>query len=151
MDTALFKIVLTLHILGAAVWTGGHLVLSATFLPRALRERNPEIVRRFEERYERIGLPSLVIQIVTGLWLAHRLLPRWGDWFSMSTIAGTHVTVKLVLLAMTMALAIHARLRLIPNLTERTLPALAAHIIAVTTLAVIFVLVGVGFRTGGLW
>jgi putative copper export protein len=151
MDTALFKIALALHILGASVWAGGHLVLSLTVLPRALRHRDPDIVRAFEEGYERIGLPSLVIQVVTGLWLAHRLLPRLSDWFSMSTVAGTHITVKLVLLALTLVLALHARLRLIPNLTERTLPALAVHVIAVTTLAVVFVLVGVGFRTGGLW
>ncbi|UCC85020.1 MAG: CopD family protein [Gemmatimonadota bacterium] len=146
----MLKLALVLHILGASVWTGGHLVLSLTVLPRALRHRDPDVIRNFEEGYERIGLPSLAIQIVTGLWLAHRLMPTWADWFSFTTIASTHVALKLLLLLLTVALALHARLRIIPRLSERTLPMLAWHVIAVTVLAVLFVLVGVGFRTGGL-
>ncbi len=146
----MFKVALLLHILGASVWTGGHLVLSLTILPRALRRRDPDVIRGFEEGYERIGLPSLAIQVVTGLWLAHRLMPRLADWFSFTTIASTHVALKLLLLLLTVVLAMHARLRIIPRLSERTLPMLAGHVIAVTVLAVLFVLLGVGFRTGGL-
>ncbi len=55
-----------------------------------------------------------------------------------------------ILLLLTVMLAIHARLRLIPNLNAQNLPVLAGHVIGVTVLAVLFVLVGVGFRTGGL-
>jgi hypothetical protein len=77
-------------------------------------------------------------------------MPRLADWFSFTTIASTHVALKLLLLLLTVVLAMHARLRLIPRLTERTLPMLARHVIAVTVVAVLFVLVGVGFRTGGL-
>jgi putative copper export protein len=146
----MFKLALILHILGASVWTGGHLVLSLTILPRALRQRDPEVISGFEESYERIGLPSLAIQIITGLWLAHRLMPRLADWFSFTTIASTHVALKLLLLLLTVVLALDARLRIIPRLTERTLPLLAGHVIAVTVVAVLSVLVGVGFRTGGL-
>ena len=146
----MFKIALVLHILGATIWTGGHLVLSLTVLPRALRQRDPDILSSFEAGYERIGLPALAIQVVTGLWLAHRLVPRFADWFSFSTVTSTHVALKLLLLLLTLALAMHARLRLIPKLSARTLPVLAWHVIAVTIVAVTFVLVGVGFRTGGL-
>ena len=146
----MFKAALILHILGATVWTGGHLVLSLTVLPRALRGRDPQILTDFEAGYERIGMPALLIQVVTGLWLAHRLVPSVADWFSFTSVASTHVGLKLVLLLVTLALAVHARLRLIPKLTEETLPTLAWHVIAVTIVAVLFVLVGVGFRTGGL-
>jgi putative copper export protein len=146
----MFKLALVLHILGATVWTGGHLVLSLTVLPRALRQRDPDVIRSFEAGYERIGLPALAIQVVTGLWLAHRLLPRLSDWVSFTTVASTHIGLKLLLLLLTVVLAVHARLRLIPRLTERTLPMLAWHVIAVTVVAVLFVLVGVGFRTGGV-
>jgi hypothetical protein len=41
-------------------------------------------------------------------------------------------------------------LRLIPKLTPEQLPALAAHVIPVTVLSVLFVLAGVAFRVGGL-
>jgi hypothetical protein len=54
------------------------------------------------------------------------------------------------LLAATVALALHARLWLIPRLRDDNLPALAAHILAVTILAVLFVLAGVLFRVGGI-
>ena len=37
-------LLLTLHILGACVWTGGHLVLAITVLPRALARRDAHIV-----------------------------------------------------------------------------------------------------------
>jgi uncharacterized membrane protein len=38
----LFKILVILHTLGATVWTGGHLVLAATVLPQALKNRNSQ-------------------------------------------------------------------------------------------------------------
>jgi putative copper export protein len=147
----MFKIALILHILGATVWAGGHLVLSLTVLPRALRQRDPDILSSFEAGYERIGIPALAIQIITGLWLAHRLVPRFGDWFSFETAMSTHVALKLMLLLLTVMLAVHARLRLIPKLSAQTLPVLAWHVVAVTVVAVLFVILGVGFRTGGLF
>jgi len=55
------------------------------------------------------------------------------------------------LLGLTVALALHARLRLIPRLDEPRLPLLAAHIVIVTLLAVALVVVGASFQTGGLF
>jgi hypothetical protein len=49
----------------------------------------------------------------------------------------------------TIALAIHARFFIIPNLTKETLNSLAYHIIGVTTLAVLFAILGAGIRLGG--
>ena len=31
---------LLLHVLGATIWTGGHLILALTILPRVLREQD---------------------------------------------------------------------------------------------------------------
>ena len=56
----------------------------------------------------------------------------------------------IILLVLTLALALHARLRIIPRLSPERLPTLALHIVLVTILAVLFVVVGVGFRTGGI-
>ena len=53
------------------------------------------------------------------------------------------------LLAVTAALALHARFRVIPKLSDATLPALAWHIRIVTLAAVLFVLAGVSVRFGG--
>jgi hypothetical protein len=60
------------------------------------------------------------------------------------------VGVKLLLLAATAALAIHARLRLIPHLTDANLTGLAWHIRGITALAIAFVVVGALIRLGGL-
>jgi uncharacterized membrane protein len=40
---------LSLHILGATVWAGGHLVLAMTILPNALRQRRAAMVNEFEQ------------------------------------------------------------------------------------------------------
>ena len=65
---------LSLHILGATIWAGGHLVLALTILPDALRQQRAAIVSQFEQRFERIGLPALGVQIVTGLWFTRPLV-----------------------------------------------------------------------------
>ena len=61
---------LFVHVVAATIWVGGHLVLSIGFLPRALARRDPEIILGFERIYERIGLPAMVVQVVTALALA---------------------------------------------------------------------------------
>jgi putative copper export protein len=147
----MYRLLIILHILGATIWVGGHLVLSLTILPRALRERDPAIIRQFEEGYERIGIPALIIQVLTGLILAFHWAPDVGSWFQPSTFQASLITVKLGLLAMTVALAAHARLKIIPSLDSNNLRKLGAHIIAVTTIGVIMVVLGVAIRTGGLW
>jgi putative copper export protein len=141
--------ILLLHVLGASIWTGGHLVLAITVLPRALRAKDPSIVEQFEAGYEKLGIPALVLQLLTGLWLAYRLLPDPGAWFAFGSPAATNIFAKVILLVLTLALALHARLRVIPRLNAERLPTLAAHVILVTILSVLFVVVGVGFRAGG--
>lgn len=140
---------LVIHVLGACIWAGGHLALAAGVLPRALRERRAARIIDFEAGFERIGLPALAAQVITGVWLAHLRLGPVTEWFAATPLAHV-VQLKLALLAGTVALAVHARLRLIPRLTDATLPPLAWHIVAVTALAVLFVVAGVLFRVGGL-
>lgn len=145
---ASYYTILSLHILGAAIWVGGHLVLTLTILPDALRQQRATTVSEFERRFERIGLPALGMQVVTGLWLAHHLLGSPARWFEGNSVARM-VQVKLALLAVTTGLAVHARLRVIPKLCDATLPTLAWHIRTVTLAAVLFVLAGASIRFGG--
>lgn len=147
----MYKYILLLHVIGATVWTGGHLILAITILPRALRERSPSDILRFEYSYERLGIPALIIQVVTGVWLAHTIMPDIGMWFSFGNPVSQLIFLKLVLLVVTVLFAIDARLRVIPNITEQNLMSLAYHIIPVTVIAVLFVIVGVSFRTGSLY
>src|SRR6187551_132556 len=100
MSTGTYYVLLLLHILGATVWAGGHLVLALTVLPEALRDRRAATVSAFEQRFEKIGLPALAVQIITGLWLAHHLLGSPGNWLHNTPVAHV-VQVKLGLLAVT--------------------------------------------------
>ena len=146
----MYALMLFLHVLGATVWTGGHLVLALTWLPRVLRERSPEQLLRFEQGYERIGMPALVLQIVTGLWMAYQMVPSVAQWLSPDTPVARAIALKLVLLLCTALIAAHARLRVIPRLSADTLPLMAWHVAAVTLLSVGFVLTCIAFRYGGL-
>lgn len=147
---SLFTVILFLHVLGATVWTGGHLVLALTVLPRALRERDPAILLAFESRYERLGMPALVVQVATGLWLAWRWLPDLSAWVALDSTLSRAIASKLLLLLLTVALAVSARFRVLPRLDGATLPLMAAHVAGVTILSVLFVLAGVVIRAGGL-
>lgn len=132
-----------LHILGATIWTGGHLVLAITVLPRALKAKDPAIVHDFEETFERLAVPALIMQIITGVWLAYRQVPDIGSWFVPDDPTAELIATKLGILAVTLILALDARLRLIPKLTSDRLVALTWHIVPVTILSVLFVFVGV--------
>lgn len=144
----MYGLLLLLHILAATVWTGGHLVLAFTVLPRVIREGSPAELLRFEAGFEKIGMPALLIQILTGPVLAHRMLPNLLHWFDPANPVARVLMLKLGLLALTAAFAVHARFRVIPRLSERNLTVMAWHIIPVTLFAVLFVVVGVSFRTG---
>ena len=76
-------------------------------------------------------------------------MPGFQGLFTPANPIGMLVGVKL-LLAGTAALAVHARLRLIPNLTDDNLSGLAWHIRGITALAIAFVVVGGLIRLGGL-
>ena len=68
---------------------------------------------------------------------------------SVNPVALT-ISLKLACLAATIALAVHARLAIIPRLSAASLPMLGVHIVAVTVLALAFVWLGLAFRYGGV-
>jgi putative copper export protein len=93
---------------------------------------------------------ALAIQELTGLGMGWIDLPGFRGLFSPASPIGMLVGVKLLLLAYTAALAVHARYRLIPNLSHDSLSGLAWHIRSITALAIAFVMVGALIRLGGL-
>lgn len=135
-----------LHVLAATIWTGGHLILAIVVLPKILKTKNIQALTEFEENFEKIGIPALLVQVITGIYLAYSLLPNVSEWFSFSNHISTHVGIKLILLIITVLLALDARFRLIPNLSEKNLTSLAVHIFMVTLVAILFVIIGLSFR-----
>ena len=148
----MYEAILALHILSATIWTGGHLILALGFLPLALKQKNPSIITGFENVYEKIGITSLILQILTGLYLAFELTGGdFSGWFDFNDHVGFHIGLKITLLIITVAIAIHAKFRVIPKLKEDNLKYLAYHISLVTFLGVLFILTGVSFRVGGFF
>lgn len=144
----MFNYLLILHLLGAAIWTGGHLILALVILPKVLSSRNLDALLQFEQKFEKIGMPALAIQIITGLWMAHNILPNVGAWFAFDNDISILIGIKLILLLMTATVAMHARFWVIPRLSADNLNGFAVNIVLVTLLSVTFVVVGTLFRTG---
>lgn len=127
------------------MWAGGHLVLSIGFLPQTLKHRDLSIIQHFEKHYERVGIPALLIQVITGAWMALIYVPV-SSWLTLTSPHHVYLWTKFALLAGTLVLAVHARFFIIPKLTVEKLPQLAFHIVLVSVLAVSFVVVGLSFR-----
>ncbi|MFL0781289.1 MAG: CopD family protein [Prochlorococcus sp.] len=147
--TMLFKFMVLLHALAATVWTGGHLLLAFRVLPKALREQSLSQIRCFEEMFEPLGLPALGIQVLTGFGMTWFVLNGQLSLLSIEKPIAILLATKLLLLVITITLALHARLRLIPNINEADLPQLAWHIRGITAASIAFVVVGAGIRLGG--
>lgn len=145
----LFQILVILHTLGATVWVGGHLILAVSVLPKALKQQEPALIQDFESNFESFGLTALLLQVITGLGLAWIYIPNLQTFLQFDSYLSTYIAIKLGLLLLTLGLAIHARIFIIPKLTKETLNSLAYHIMGITILAVAFVVMGAGIRVGG--
>jgi putative copper export protein len=144
----MYRYVLLLHVLGATIWTGGHLFLATRILPRAIRTQSMALILDFESRFQALGITALVLQVVTGLWLASKLIP-FSLWFSLASPPSRMLMLKFGSLAGTIVLALDAQLRVLPRLRRENAGSMTFHIIGVTILALLFVIAGVGIRTGG--
>lgn len=142
----LLKSVIFLHIICATIWTGGHIILTLGFLPKALKKNDFSIIEQFESKFEPIGMSALVISVITGIYMATIYTTHFFA-FDFSDHHNKHIYIKLILLLCTITLAIHARFFLIP---KRDLKPLSYHIILVTLLSIAFVFVGFSTRAGGL-
>jgi putative copper export protein len=147
----MYGYIILLHVLAATIWTGGHLVLSLVLLPSIVKRKAIDELHAFEQGFEKVGMPALVIQVVTGFWLAFQLIPEMSLWFNWQNPVAFLICCKLTLLILTAAIGLHARFRLFPNLTSQTLPMLTWHIITVTLLSVLFVVIGTSFKSGLLY
>lgn len=99
---------LLLHTLGACLWVGGHGYLALVVLPKALRAHTSQPLLDFEASFDKIGMAALLVQVLTGLTMAHQYLPQW----SMLTDGGNPIALlvraKLVWLALTLLTAVSA-------------------------------------------
>lgn len=144
------QIILVVHLLAASIWVGGHLILCIGILPGALKRKSPEIITQFELKYEKLGLPALLLLVITGIWLTSIYSVNMHEIVTLKNSLARLVALKLFLLAITLLLAVHARLFLIPRLTAATLHKLAWHIVCITMVGVAMLVTGSFARFGGI-
>ncbi|AVM50658.1 CopD family protein [Capnocytophaga sp. oral taxon 878] len=146
-------ILLIVHLIAATIWVGGHLVLAIGFLPKALKHNDFSYIGNFEKTYEPIGMPSLVVLVITGIIMAYDYSASFSTWFSFSTPIERVVSLKLMCLLTSVCFAISAQTRVLPQLRKgnmKKLPEMAVHIICVTTIGVLMVVLGSFVRIGGI-
>ncbi len=143
-------LLLILHLIAAAVWVGGHLLLLCRYLPQALREKDSSVISDFEKKFEPIGLPALLILVLTGVYMAYKYGVTMPLWFSFSNPVERVVSIKLTLLLLTLVLAVHARLFIIPKLSSKNLFEMSIHIWLITIIGVSMLIVGSSMRFGGI-
>ncbi|NOU37275.1 MAG: copper resistance protein CopD [Ferruginibacter sp.] len=141
---------LIIHLIAAAIWVGGHIILLLGYLPKALREKNTKIIESFEKKFEPIGIPALLVQIITGILMAYHYNITISNWFSFSNSIEKVISLKLILLFITLGLAIHARIFIIPKLSAKNLAFLALHIILINLIAITMLALGTFIRYGGI-
>lgn len=143
----MYKFIIILHVIAAAIWVGGHLFLAIILLPNILKNKDFKGLLDFERKFEKIGIPALLVQVISGFYLAHHLLPDVKSWFLFEGHLATHIGIKLLLLLGTILLALNANFRLIPNIEKgNNLKIMAIHIILVTLFSILFLIVGMSVR-----
>lgn len=146
----MLHILLIIHILSATIWVGGHILLLTRYLPKAFKDKNVRIIKEYESQFEFIGIPALIIQVITGIWMSFIYQVKIDNWFSFSTNIEKIISIKLILLLITIILAVHARIFIIPKLGNHNLPLLTVHIILVTLIAISMLVLGTFVRMGTL-
>lgn len=148
---SLHHILLLLHLICATIWVGGHLFLSVRILPKAIKQKDVEMLHNFKKIYEPFGMPSLIILVITGIWMAYDYNVTFITWFSFSNGIERVVSIKLILLIITFVMALTADRYIFPNLTEKNMYRAAIFIITVTTIGVAMLVLGSFVRYGGIY
>lgn len=143
-------LLLVLHLIGATIWVGGHLILAIGILPEVLNKKDPQILLNFEKKYEKIGMPALLVMVITGIWMSVQFGIGFSQWFRFANPLETVVSLKLLLLFTTILFALSANIFVLPKLSPKNLNLMAFHIISVTTIGVLMLILGSFVRYGGI-
>lgn len=144
------QIILIFHLLAATLWVGGHLFLALRILPEALKNKDVMQLKNFKSKYEPIGMPALLVLVVTGILMAYHYDATFTKWFSFSNGIEKVVSFKLILLFTTIILATCAEKFIFPKLKPERMFLAAIFITSVTLIGVTMLILGSLVRIGGL-
>lgn len=136
---------IVLHVLAATVWTGGHLALVFMFLIPAIKKNNLEEVMNFEQKYEPVGMPALLILVITGLYQSYVFIPNFSKWFDFSNHYSSHFSAKIIMILIIVSLALDMKLRVMKQ-KNINIFSFSWHVFVVTILSVLLVITGLSFR-----
>jgi hypothetical protein len=109
-----------------------------------------EILLDFERKYEKIGIPALLLMVITGVWMSY----QFGiGFFKLVSFFESYRNCDFLEIDFTSDNCIvcnQCKFFVIPKLTAKTLPLMAFHILSVTTIGVLMLLLGSFVRYGGL-
>lgn len=143
-------LLLVIHLLAASVWVGGHIILLFGFWFKAKSTKDINLIDQFRKRYELVGMPALIIVLITGVWMSSIFGITPGGWFHFNTPLERVVSLKLVLLICTMALAFSVQIFWFRKGKTPSFQVLSVLIWSVTIIGVSMLLLGTLFRYGGL-
>jgi putative copper export protein len=144
-------LLLIIHLLCAALWVGGHLLLVIAYLPQALKFKDQTIILNYEKKYEAIGMIALILLVISGILMAYKYNVSIEYWFHFDSPIEKVISTKLLLLLLTVAFALSAQFRVLPKLKNdpNKLPEMTFHIVAVTLIGVLMLVFGTFIRFGG--
>ena len=107
-------IITWIHLVSATIWVGGGLFLGVVLAPILKKSSMPleerlELMIKVGRRFNKIGFPSLIILIITGIYSSHSLLSHPG--LLLETSYGTFLIIKIILvIAVIISFVIHVRI-----------------------------------------
>jgi uncharacterized membrane protein len=143
-------IILIFHLLASTIWVGGHLFLAIRILPEALKKKDVAVLKNFKSEFETIGMPALLVLFFTGILMAYHYDVTFTKWFSFSNGIEKVISLKLILLFITVIMAVSAEKIIFPKLKSERMFPVTFFIITVTTIAVTMLILGSLIRIGGL-
>lgn len=143
-------ILLIIHLIAATIWIGGHLILAIGFLPKAIKNKDINEIKVFKDKFELVGMPALLVLIVTGILMAYNYDVTFSKWFSFTNGIESIVSIKIILVLITFCLAIFAQFYIFPKLTKKNFYRVILLIISVTLIALAMLVLGSLVRIGGI-
>lgn len=110
------NLILGLHLLAVLLWMAGHILLLAYYIPKALKKANRHVLKAAYDTYKGWAVALLIVLTVTGMALIACSDVAAADWLRFETATQRKVSLKLVLLGLTIIFVWSTRYSIMPKL-----------------------------------
>ncbi len=110
------NLLLALHLLAVLLWMAGHILLLAYYIPKALKKADRHVLKTAYDSYKGWAIALLVVLTATGMALIACSDVAAADWLRFDTAAQRKVSLKLVLLGLTVVFVWSTRYSIMPKL-----------------------------------